>query len=375
LLQLSQPQLSPATAAAIGGLAPDLIVPSNPLDLTAQALVDPTLYRRAMELLFDDERCGCVVLNAMCTNAALTQRRMQPVIDALKESKPAKPTIFTMLGDDSEVTPEIIKGFRELDIPFFRSPERALRALARVMEFAGRTRQPRRCAAAAPGGGTRLSPGTIAEHASKTILAAAGIPFPRGAFVADLPAAQRAATEIGFPVALKAQAAALAHKSDAGGVILGVSDDTSLAAAWAKLHADVAKARPDLVLDGVLVEAMGCKGVELILGVRNDPDWGAVLVAGLGGVWAEALHDVRVLPPDLAPDAIVAEILQLKGARLLRGFRGSPAADVGAAAEIAARLGTFIMAHPEITEIDLNPVVVHPQGEGATALDALIVVR
>jgi acyl-CoA synthetase (NDP forming) len=152
-------------------------------------------------------------------------------------------------------------------------------------------------------------------------------------------------------------------------------DADALTAGWAKLHADVAKSVPDLVLDGVLVEAMRPKGVELIVGARNDPDWGGVLAVGLGGVFAEALHDMRVLPADLAADAIAEEILRLKGASLLSGFRGSAAVDIHAAADMAARLGAFVMRHPEIAEVDLNPVVVYAEGEGAIALDALIVVR
>jgi acetate---CoA ligase (ADP-forming) len=157
--------------------------------------------------------------------------------------------------------------------------------------------------------------------------------------------------------------------------VLNLRDETALVAGWEKLHADVAKARPGLVLDGVLVEAMARPGVELILGARNDPDWGLVLVIGLGGVFAEALHDVRVLPPDLDAAAVAQELGQLKGAALLKAFRGAPARDVGAVAEMAVKLAAFMRAHPEVAEVDLNPVMVYAQGEGAVALDALIVAR
>jgi acyl-CoA synthetase (NDP forming) len=120
---------------------------------------------------------------------------------------------------------------------------------------------------------------------------------------------------------------------------------------------------------------MARSGVELIVGVRRDPDWGPVLVVGLGGVWAQVLHDVRVLPADLDPGAIVVELHKLKAAMLLTGFRGAPALDLGAVAEIAARLGRLAAAHPEIAEIDINPLVVYPEHEGAMAVDALIVAR
>src|SRR5262249_3925610 len=160
---------------------------------------------------------------------------------------------------------------------------------------------------------------------------------------------------------------ALAHKSDVGGVVLNIADDAGLAAAWDKLHTDIATARPDLQLDGVLVEAMARPGVEVIIGARNDRDWGPVLVVGLGGVFAEALRDVRVLPADLEPMAIVSELRKLRAAALLTGFRGAPPCDLGAVADVASRLGHFATAHPEVAEIDINPLVVYPEYEGAIA--------
>ena len=116
------------------------------------------------------------------------------------------------------------------------------------------------------------------------------------------------------------------------------------------------------------------KGIELILGARNDPDWGPILLAGFGGVLAEAARDVRLLPPDLSIDEIVDELHRLRSAALLRGFRGSPPVNVHAAAQILAALGAVIQVHPEIVEIDLNPVVVYPGDKGAIALDAVIAV-
>jgi acyl-CoA synthetase (NDP forming) len=212
----------------------------------------------------------------------------------------------------------------------------------------------------------------VPEYRAKEILGRLGFPFPSGRIVTGLGAAQRAAAEIGFPVVLKAQSAGLSHKSDAGGVIIGLADAAALAAGWDRLHANLARHRPGLVLDGVLVEAMGRRGVELIVGARQDPDWGPVILVGFGGVTAEILHDVRLLPPDLPPAAIVAELGRLKQSPLLHGFRGSPALDVGAVAEIISRLGRLMLSEPSIAEIDLNPVLVHPRGEGAIALDALM---
>jgi acetate---CoA ligase (ADP-forming) len=213
----------------------------------------------------------------------------------------------------------------------------------------------------------------LPEYQSKLVLAALGIPIPEGALARSLEEAKSIAAQIGFPVVLKAQAADLPHKSDAGGVVLGSNDEAALAAGWQRLQQNVHAAKPELVLDGVLVERMGRPGVELIVGAENDPDWGPVLLVGFGGVLAEALQDVKLLPPELSVEAIIDELHTLKSGVLLRGFRGSPALDVRAAAEIVHALGALVRSHPAIQEIDINPVVVYPEGMGAVALDALIV--
>jgi acetate---CoA ligase (ADP-forming) len=371
---LDLPEPSAATKDVLAAIAPDLILPTNPLDLTAQSLVDPELYRKAMGPLLDDARVGSLVLAVVLSSATHCGRKMPPIIAALKDLGPGKPVIFAMMGEDVEVPPEIIAALRGLGVPFFRSPERALRALARLAAISSVP-----CGTepdtAIERAGPRLPSGVMVEYIAKGLLAKAGIPVPRGELVRDLQAAHQAAARIGYPVALKAQAAALAHKSDVGGVALGLADAAALAQGWHRLHADISQARPDLVLDGVLVEAMAAPGLELILGARRDPDWGPVLLIGLGGIWAETLHDVRVLPADLDPAAIVAEIGKLKAAALLHGARGRPARDTGAVAEIASRLGRLLAAHPEIAEIDINPLIVYPEGAGVVAADALIVVR
>jgi acyl-CoA synthetase (NDP forming) len=326
-----------------------------------------------MQPFLDDERYSSLLLAVVLSSPIHSERKMAPIVSALTEFGPPKPVVFAMLGEDSEVAPEIIARLRTLGVPFFRSPERALRALARLTRL--RAPQPASSARVVESGGKRLSAGVIPEYAAKRILAEAGIPVPRAELVSELPDAEQAATRIGYPVVLKAQSPALAHKSDAGGVILGLADAAALTLGWRKLNADLDRARPGLRLDGILVEAMARPGVELIVGARNDLEWGTILVVGLGGVWTEALRDVRVLPGDLAPSAIVGELRKLKGAALLTGFRDTPARDLGAVADVAVRLGAIAAAHPEIAEIDVNPLVVYQEEGGAVAVDALIVVR
>jgi acyl-CoA synthetase (NDP forming) len=214
--------------------------------------------------------------------------------------------------------------------------------------------------------------GTLTEHASKAYIAQLGIPVPNGGLALKLADAEDIAGEIGFPVALKLQAKALPHKSDAGAVLLGIDDQDKLAAGWDKLT-QIAVRRPGLVVGGILVEEMARPGLEMIVGARRDPEWGPVALVGLGGIWTEALHDVRVLPVGLPADEIADEIGKLKGAALLRGMRGAPPRDIAALALTVARIGALMAARPDIREIDLNPLMVYGAGEGVIALDALIV--
>jgi acyl-CoA synthetase (NDP forming) len=174
-------------------------------------------------------------------------------------------------------------------------------------------------------------------------------------------------------VVLKAQAAALAHKSDSGGVILNIADDVALMHAWGLVAVAVRKAQPDLVLDGMLVEAMAAPGLELVVGARREPRWGPILTVGLGGIWIEALHDIRILPADIARDGVIEALQKLKGAALLRGGRGAPAADLDAVADCVLRLGALIQSDAQITEIEINPLRVYPKG--AIALDVLMQVE
>ncbi|MDO6415552.1 acetate--CoA ligase family protein [Sphingomonas sp. BIUV-7] len=365
---LDLPAPADATAAALRAAVPDFIGVSNPMDLTAQSLVDPDLYRRTLAPLLADDSYGSVVLAIIQTDETTARLKFGPIIATLEALAPNKPIIFAGLDDGAPVPAAYLTALRDLGVAYFPSPDRAFRAIARLASAkpasAAGSAEP--IAAALPHGGV------IPEYRAKDVLAPVGIPFPRGGFAADVEAAKRVAGEIGYPVVLKAQAQALSHKSDAGGVILNIADEAALAAAWDRLFANVKAFDASVVLDGGLIEAMGARGLELIVGARNDPDWGPVILVGFGGVQAEILQDVRLLPPGLSKAEIVAELRALKSGALLDGWRGSPALDVDAVADLIAALGRLLEGTPAIREIDLNPVVVYPKGQGAIALDALI---
>lgn len=365
---LPLPAMGNQTAAAMRGAIPDFIPVSNPMDLTAQALVDPDLYRRTLEPLLADSAYAAVVLGIIQTDETTASRKFKPIIEAIRTLAPEKPVLFAGLDDGASFDPAYVSDLRALGVPYFPTPDRAFRALAQLSRLAARdmTRVD-----AAPVS-MAVPAGVIPEYRAKQLLAPLGISFPEGGFAATLEEAKAIAARVGYPVAVKAQAAALSHKSDAGGVILSIADEAGLAAAWDRLFANVATYDAAIALDGAQVEKMGERGTELIIGAKSDPEWGPVILVGFGGVQAELMQDVRLLAPDLPEEAIAAELRQLKSGALFDGYRGSPALDIAAVASLVASLGRVLLGTPAIREIDLNPVVVYPAGRGAVALDALI---
>jgi len=360
---------SPALRAAL----PPFVPVSNPLDITAQGLSEPAIYTRCLEALLEDPRVGTVLAGIIQAEAVTCAIKFPPILAAATARPLSKPLIFAGLDEGAAVPPERIAQLRAAGVPWFPTTERALRAITRLTQWSARDVSAN-TAAPLPVPGLAAHSGVIPEYRAKALLGPLGIPFPAGTFAASADAAVAAADTLGYPVAMKAQAAALSHKSDAGGVILNLADAAAVRAAWEKMHASVAAYSAAITLDGVLIEAMGARGVEMIVGAKNDPEWGPVLLAGFGGVTAEILGDVRLLAADMTAEAVEAELMKLKSAAILSGYRGAPALDVPALAELIVTLGCVLRAEPSIREVDLNPVILHPEGKGVVALDALMLV-
>jgi acetate---CoA ligase (ADP-forming) len=374
---LDLPALSQLTLRKLRDALPPFIPPSNPFDLTAQGLIDPDLYCRTLPAVFADEGIGSVLLAIILTDAQTTQLKMPPILNALRSSELQKPVVFAALDEGAPFDFPALGELRKLGIACFPSPERAIRALGSVtalgkQRMVCRPEEPPDPLARLRSIAVPQASGTLGEFAGKAILKQLGIQIPDGDLAQSLDEGIPLAHRIGFPVVIKAQASALAHKSDFGGVMLNLQCDDDLVEAWATIQERVKSAHPGLILDGMLVEKMVSKGFELIVGSRRDPDWGPVLLIGSGGVFAEALHDVRILPPDAPNEEIVAGFHQLQCGALLGGFRGSPDLDVEAAADAARTIGRMMLAHSEIEEIDINPLIVYPRGKGAIALDVLV---
>jgi succinyl-CoA synthetase beta subunit len=216
----------------------------------------------------------------------------------------------------------------------------------------------------------------LTEAEAKALLARYGVPRPPEGLATSAAEAVTSAARIGGPVALKVQSPDLTHKTEAGAVALGIIGDAAVADAYQRILASAEAARPGAAVHGVLVQAMARPGHEMILGVTRDATFGPMLMVGLGGIHVEVLGDVVFAPVPIAQDEALSLLGELKGAALLDGARGMPPADRAALAELIATLSRFAADHTDlIEEIDLNPVIVHPEGQGLTVVDALIVKR
>lgn len=374
-LGLPLPALSEATAQALGAQLPAYAVPENPLDYTTIGVRQPGLIGELIHTMLADPAIGSGLL-AIPVGPEVAQRdKAEHIVPALAQA--AKPTVLVLTGDTGPIEPFFAEAIRASGVPLFRSPDRALRALRQVAAYGLSLERARRATTAVPPAlplpGPVPADGVYAEYQGKDWLRSLGIAVPRGSMATTADEAEAIAAGIGYPVVLKAQAGALPHKSDAGGVLVGLADAAALRAGWDRLHRNIAAHRPGLVLDGVLVEAMGPRGVELVVGARRDSDWGPVVMVGLGGIWIEALKDVRLLPADLAEADIVDELQRLQAAPVLHGLRGQPGVDLGAVARVVAAVGAQMRAEPRIAEIDINPLVAYP--DRVLALDALLCLR
>jgi acetate---CoA ligase (ADP-forming) len=364
--------LTKPTRQALREIIPDFAGVSNPVDLTAHAAFDKTMHQRACTVLMKDPNVGCVLASMIAGTPQMGVERAGELLAGKVDN--GKPLLGAFMSGEQPIAPDLRAKLAQSGIPLFRSPERGLRALARVHAYGDSIRaRPRKPSSIKVPAGRIAARGALTEVEGKAILRAAGIKVPNGALATSLAEARAVAARIKYPVVIKAQAAALTHKSDVGGVILGIATPRELASAWSRLHAAIKRVRPRLTLDGVLVERMGERGLEMVVGARRDPSWGPTLMVGLGGIFAEALEDVRFLPADAHPSAIAAEMRKLKGAKLLGSFRGAGPRDVAAAADAAARIGALMIATPEIEEIDINPLIVYADGQGVLAVDALII--
>ena len=370
---LRLPDLAPETQQRLRDTLPSFATISNPLDITAAGMQKPSLFGDSAAALLDDPSVGFLLVAAMGGGKPQQLAKWHAMRSVLESAQ--KPVAVTYMGDDYPLDATFMEEMRASGIPFFRSPDRALRAIARLSAH-GATQSLIKDSQQSCKLNVTGPSGTMAEWKGKSILAQLGIKTPRGALARSVEEAQTIARDIGYPVVMKAQADRLAHKSEAGGVMINISSDEALQAAWTRLHTNVTAYDKSLHLDGILVEEMAPRGAtEMIVGAKRDANWGAMLVVGLGGIWTEALHDAVSLPASAGEAEIRYALTQLKGAAVLRGLRGEAPRDVEALIDLILKIGALMRANDKIVEIDINPVNVYAQGQGCIALDALFVME
>lgn len=366
---MSLPVFSPATRALLREAVPGPGEPLNPFDITGLAVRDPALFERVLTAIGDDPAIGFVG----CVYSMPWNEKWEkvPAIEAIGRAlaKLGKPS--AMLNQTHRpLTQKSRDIMAETGVPaVFGGIETVVAALGRISAWSGRVEQ-----------GPGLSPGPVnlagqrpeGERAVLDYLASRGVPVIPAKLARTRAEAVDFASMLGSPVALKIASPDIAHKTDVGGVQLNLQGDAAVGAAFDAILAAVCAAQPEARLDGVLVSPMRSGGIEILVGTVRDPQWGQTLAVGLGGVWVEALADTQLrLLPVTAGEA--REMLGgLRAAKLLQGFRGTPAADLDRLAEVIAAIGDAALAlGDQLTTLEVNPLWV--RGAEIEALDGLAI--
>ncbi|GAA4239802.1 acetate--CoA ligase family protein [Actinomadura meridiana] len=358
-----------AAETALASVLPPFMGVHNPLDLGAAAWGDQDVYRAAARAMGESPNVDVVVFagDAPAHADPLDEVGWTEMIGGTGEAAVKLDVPVVMMTTTTDLVPGLTDLARQNGVVLLAGTRPALRAIA----LAGAPRPPSSehdeptTDPATLTQATEILDGPMSEAESKRLLSLYGVASPPGEVAADANAAAEIAARIGYPVVCKVHAPEIAHKSDIGGVEVGLTDEKALRDAVARIKHRTGD-------HDVLVEAMAGPGVELIIGGRNDVA-GSLVVIGAGGVLTELLGDAAALLWPFGPDDVRAALDGLKISTLLGGVRGRPPADVDALADAAIRVGRLLADFPRITEIDVNPLLCRPEGEGCIALDALIV--
>jgi len=377
---LDVPVLDDETRASIDVHLPSYATSQNPVDSTAQG-VQKLGYAQFARLVARSPSIDGVIVVITARRSAFLEADLPKLKDLARES--SKPVFMWTYTLPAERTIEILN---EAGYPLFTDAQGCARTMRAMIEYR-LLRERLRHAGDTP---TTQAPGrtkvramlaqsgpVLSEYAARPLLAAYGIGAEdTGRLVHSGEEAAAAAQAIGRPVALKVQSADIPHKTEAGAVALSITGADAARATYDRVLASAKRHDPAARIDGVLVQPMAPPGREVILGINHDPTWGPMLMVGLGGVLVEVLGDVLLAPVPLDETDARALIGRLRGAQVFGRYRGSSPADTAALAELMVRLSQFAADHADdIAEIDLNPVIVHAQGEGVSVVDALIVKR
>lgn len=364
------PELSAEAQSSIHVMVPGAAA-RNPVDITAQFMNDTALVRQCLELVMDVENFD-VVLSFLST-VGLLPDMVEPIIAAYADAMhryPGRLNIVAIIA-----TPDVVAKFEQAGCIVFEEPKRAVAAIAALRFFARAFAAPDRAKLPSPcDAGWRIERGArFNEIEAKQLAQQCGIRIPQERLVHDADEACAAAEAMGYPVALKVVSADILHKTEVGGVRLGLQDSPALAGAVADMVRSVTQLAPHAAIDGFVISEMVSSGVECALGVTHDAVFGPVVMFGIGGTLVELVRDVsfRLAPVDIQQAHEM--IAETRTARLLAGYRGAPPADVQALAAAIVSVSEFAAANADTLQtLEINPLRVLEVGSGVLALDAVI---
>lgn len=367
---------------AIAKVIPHYGSPRNPVDIVGDA--DFVRFEKVLLEVLAHPNVGSVV--AMCTpSATLNYDELARVLVKMSKQFPTKTILASLMGLAEGI--ENRKIMSEGGIPYYLYSEPAIRTLKAMYEFAKWVQAP---AAKAPTlkfnkdsskvkyvfeNVRKQGRTNLLEEEGYEVLKAYGFPTPKSALGTTGQECAKAAAEIGYPIVMKIASPDIIHKSDAGGVKVGIKNEEELRAAFRSITESARKYKSDAKIKGVLVQEMVRGAKETILGASQDPTFGPVVMFGLGGIYVEVLKDVvfRVAPINQQEAKDMVE--SIKTVKLLKGVRGEKPADLAAIADSLQRLSQLVIDFPEIKEFDINPLLVLEEGKGARVVDARIILK
>jgi acetate---CoA ligase (ADP-forming) len=367
---LQVPELSETIQREIGKLLPSYGATRNPIDVTAQGVHSGGLQKSIDLLDVSDEVDAILVVLSLSSDTRMPfkQAELKPVLDAQN-----KPVVFYSYTLPSQFARNELAASGAVVLSGLTHVGVAMRRMADYSKFrlappVNSDALPSRDLSA------HLKSPTMSEFDSKSLLRAAGIWLPEEVLVTERGALDAAIARVGLPLVMKIQSPDIAHKSEVGGVRVNIETKGEVFLAYEALLENARRHRPDAAIQGVLVGPMAKKGVEIIVGTMLDTTFGPMIMVGLGGITTELFRDVIYRPAPVSATEASAMLAELKAAPLLNGFRGTAKADISALSQLISQLSVLAAQYRrQISEIEINPVLVHAEGQGVTIVDALVV--
>ncbi|MCI4348845.1 MAG: acetate--CoA ligase family protein [Thermoplasmata archaeon] len=360
------------------GLSPSASV-QNPVDMTADAR--PEQFQRALSTLLRANEVDNALVIATPTGTLTADATAAAILAGRGSGE--KPLVACLFGL-SDLSTEVGR-LEEGGVPAFTFPEEAVAALAQLARFEAWRSRPktrvrtfpvdRAAVARLLRRARRQGASVLPEYLARSLVRAYGIPVPQARMAQTLPGALDVAESTGYPVALKVASLDISHKTDVGGVALGIVGPAELKRAWMEMQRALRTRAPRARIDGFEVEAMVPTGKEVLVGAQQDPVFGPLVVFGMGGIYVEVLKDVTFRLAPIRSLSAVHMVESVRSAALLQGVRGEPPSDLPALYEVIERVSQLIVDLPEVAELDLNPVIVRARRCGVVAVDARIVLR